>query len=326
MVFFKSSLCLPVLTLAQLLACIPTWAQDPTGHIVGTIKDSSGGVVPGASVVLTNMDTGTKRVLMTNDEGIYSAPKLQTGKYEIEVVLKGFKKHQTSGLAVGAGSYIEADVVLQIGESAEVVAVTAEASLVSTTSGARRNSMDLALLDQLPLGGRDSDRLLALVPGAVKTEKSYAINGTRETSNNFTLDGTDASDTWNAVGNKLPPPDSLKEFAVQTNYSAEYGRGAGAAIIALTKSGTNRLHGSAYDYFRSENLNANSFQRNSTGSTRGELKQHQVGFTVGGPVYLPKLYDGRNRTFFFINFQNLLQPATPYLWGRGGFTAAELAG
>ena len=165
------------------------------------------------------------------------------------------------------------------------------------------------------------------MPGITTGVKGdYAANGVRETSNNFTLDGTDNSDVWQSIGSRNPPPDALQEFTVQSNYSAEYGRGGGVAIHALTKSGTNAFHGSVYDYFRSENLNANTFERNAEGLSKPDFKQHQWGGTIGGPIAIPGVYDGRNKSFFFFNMQRLGTPAAPYLVRRGGLTAAELAG
>jgi hypothetical protein len=309
---------------------VPSHAQDATGHVHGTVTDATGAVMPGVTVVLTNKETGVKRMLVSDASGVYSAPRLQTGTYELVAEQAGFKKSAYPGISVGAGSNLDIKIVMEVGGATETVSVTGELPMVTTTSGERKTSLDLKFLDTLPLSGRDSNDMLRFVPSAVKAADhpfaGYRINGMRDTSNNYTLDGTDSNDAWNASANKLPPPDALEEFTVSTSYSAEYGHGGGAAVVALTKSGTNQFHGTVYDYFRSENLNANTFQRNATGLAKGEFKRHQLGFTAGGPVYLPKVYDGRNRSFYFVSYQALKTPAVAYLVGRGGLTQAELDG
>jgi hypothetical protein len=311
----------------MLAAAGTTAAQERTGTIHGRVVDSSGGVLIGATVTLTDVLTGTRRELLTNDEGSYSAPKLPTGTYTVEAQLAGFKKFQRPNVVLGAGAVAEIDVTLTVGDSSETVEVTAAAPMVNTSSGAMRTSIDSVFVERIPLNGRDANALILLAPGITSGVKGYyAGNGVRETSNNFTLDGIDNSDIYQGSTSFSPPPDALKEFTVQTNYSSEYGRGGGIAVTAITRSGTNQLHASVYDYFRSENLNANTFDRNSRRLVKPDFKQHQWGFTVGGPARLPGLYDGRNKTFFFFGIQRLGSPGVPTLYRRGGLTAAELSG
>lgn len=305
----------------------PLHAQERTGHIYGNVVDESGGVVIGATVKIVEMSTGYERVVTTNDDGNYSAPRLQTGTYSVEVGLEGFTSVQRTGIVLGPGTITEIDFKLAVGRVADTTVVSAAPPTVNSSSGAVRTSISPVFVDRIPLNGRNANDLIRIVPGITTgVDGKYAANGIRETSNNFTLDGTDNSDTWEGAASRHPPPDALDEFAVQSNYSAEFGFGGGVAVIAITKSGTNQLRGSVYDYFRSENLNANTFERNAEGLPKPDFKQHQWGFTVGGPVHLPRLYDGRNKTFFFLNHQRLGTPAAPYLWRRGGLTAAELSG
>jgi hypothetical protein len=306
--------------------------QAATGRIYGTVMDPSQGVIPGATVVIQNLETGVKRVVITNDDGTYNAPTLPPGTYSVSVEQTGFKKYERSGLVLGASQVLQLNVQLEIGETSQVISVTGDLPLINTSEGATRTELNTDLIKMIPLNGRDSNTLLAMAPGAISEYQGgavsmrYSVNGMRATSNNFTLDGSDNHDSYNNTMNRLPPPDALKEFTIRTNYSAEFGGAGGAAIIAVTRSGTNRLHGTLYDYFRAENLNANTFQRNSLGRTKGDFKRHQFGYSVGGPIYLPKVYDGRNRSFFFFSHEEYLTPSTPFLTRQGGLTAAELAG
>ncbi len=325
---------LTFLVLFAVLATSGLYAQIATGRIHGTTIDASQAVIPGASVIVTEVDTGVKRVLISNDVGAFNAPKLSIGNYKVEATLPGFKKYEQTGIIIRGGSVEEIDIVMQVGEIAEVVSVVSTGLKVNTTTGTQRTTLDVEVIELTPLNGRDANDLIRLVPGTVQIQgqgndfggNKYSVSGNRQSSNNFTLDGTDNNDWYNSASTQLPPPDALREFTVQSNYSAEHGRGGGAQVAAIIRSGTNQLHGSGYDYFRSENLNANSFQRNAEGVEEGEFKRHQLGYTVGGPIYFPLLYDGRDKTFFFISHQVLQTPANPYLHRRGGLTAAELGG
>ena len=304
-------------------------SQESLGRIYGVARDSSGATVPGVSVILTQADTGVKRILVTNDVGHYSATKLATGPYMVEGELAGFKKFVQTGIRLLPGDHLEVNVTLEVGNVAETVTVNADAPLVNTSSGTNKFSLDTQFLDSIPLKARDASQLLKIVPSATKMYYGdvYSIAGLDDRKNQLSIDGTTGNDpSRNTISNTAPPPDVLKEFSIETNFSAEYGGTGGAKLLFNTKSGTNQLHGSVYDYFRSENLNANTFQRNALNQPKADFKRHQLGFTVGGPVFLPKLYDGRNRTFFFVGHQQLQTPSSPYLWGRGGLTQAELEG
>ena len=308
-------------------------AQERSGHIYGQVTDASGGVLVGVTVVITDTLTGAERVIVTNSEGNYSAPRLQTGDYRVQVEFPGFKKFARAGVVLGAGAVAQINVQLETGDVAEVVEVVNNAPLINATSGVVRTSIEQVFIDRLPLAGRNANDLMKIIPGVVSgvggggaLADNYSANGNRDTSNNFTLDGTENADIWNSKSSRIPSPDALQEFTVQSNYSAEYGRGSGVAVIAMTKSGTNKLHGSLYDYFQADELNANSFQRNQQGLPKGNFQQHQWGVTTGGPLTIPGLYNGLNRTFFFFHHQRLSTPETSYLWRRGGLTAAELSG
>jgi len=310
-------------------------AQDATGQIYGTVEDASGGIVGGAQVKITETGTRVTRTLKTNESGNYYSPKLRPGVYTVEVEMQGFNKDRHTDIPLGAGTVAQVNVVMQPGNVTETVTIEAAAPVLDTTSGAARTSIDSIFIERLPLNGRDSNEMLKLVPGSVlplgraggpAAATEYSVNGIRSSSNNFTLDGTDNSDTYNSNSSRLPSPDALQEFTVESNYSAEFGQGAGVAVTAVTRSGTNSLHGSVYDYYQTDVLNANSFQNNASGLAKPALAKHRLGFATGGPVYIPRVYNGKNKTFFFFNYQELKTPASPYLWRRGGLTQAELNG
>ncbi len=280
----------------------PSFAQERMARVYGVIRDNTGGVIPGATVVLVQTQTGLKTELITNEAGVYNAPKLVTGPYTLEVEQAGFKKYVRTGMVLVPGDVVEAGISLEVGARSDVVTVTEQAPLVNLTTGTSRTTFETELVDKLPLNARDARELVKLTPGSVVDyTNTVHVNGIDTYQNNFSLDGTTNRDPYGHTQVQAPTPDALKEFSVETNYSAEYGNGAGAAVLMTTKSGTNQLHGSVYDYFRAENLNANSFQRNYVGLGKGDFKRHQVGFTVGGPVYLPKLYNGKDKTFFFFS-------------------------
>ncbi|NWG14340.1 MAG: TonB-dependent receptor [Acidobacteria bacterium] len=310
---------------AVLAATLP--AQERTGRIYGRVLDASGAAVPGATIVLTNTATGIKRTVLSSEIGLYNAPKLDTGPYQIEAEMSGFKKYIRSGISLLPGEVLEIDLPLEVGQISEMVTVTGQAPLVNTTTGGMSMSLETSLLDTIPLSARDAKGLLRLVPGAVSDYRGdYAIQGIEGGKAGYSIDGLDAQDPWDTNLSNAPPPDVLKELTVQTNFSAEHGRAGGAMVLMTTKSGTNRFHGSVYDYFRCENLNANSFDNNRRGLKKADFKRHQLGFTAGGPVFIPSLYNGRNRSFFFIGYQDLKLPSAPYTGARGGLTAAELEG
>ena len=322
----------PLCLLAAGILFVAVWgdlsvAQERTARVYGVVRDNTGGLIPAATVVLSQTETGFKTELMSSEIGVYNAPRLVPGTYTLEVEQAGFKKFVRTGLMLLPGDVVEINISLQLGERTDVITVTEQTPLVNTTTGTSRSTLEAAIVDVLPLNARDARELVKLTPGSVVDyTNTVHVNGIDTYQNNYSLDGTTNRDPYGHTQVHAPTPDALKEFSVETNYSAEYGNGAGAAILMTTKSGTNQLHGSVYDYFRAENLNANTFQRNYSNLGKGDFKRHQVGFTVGGPVVLPKLYNGKDKSFFFFSAQWLKVPSTPYLSRLGGLTAAELAG
>lgn len=291
----------------------PVWCQTTSGTILGSVKDNSGAVVPGVTITIKNVDTGFTRTLVTDDTGGYRAPNLPLGPYEVSAELSGFKSISKSGIHLTVGREAVVDFDLQIGEVSERVTVTGEAQLVSTTSATMQELVDQKKIRDLPLNGRDYLQLTTLQPGVLimrqqrtdiapqtGTGLNISISGGRPTQNNFRVDGVSVNDHANSspgatTGSNLGV-EALREFSVMTNlYSAEFGRSAGGVINAVTRSGTNQLHGSVFYFHRNDDMDARNF---FTPGKLPEFRRHQFGVAAGGPVI-------KDRTFFFANYEGL---------------------
>ena len=306
------------LTLAGLLSAAAL-GQATGATISGTVSDESGGILPGVEVAVTNTDRGSTRNTISDDEGRYSAPELALGNYQIEAVLTGFQTAVRSGITLTVGRHAVVDLVLRIGEISERVVVTGEAPTVDTTSSTISGLVDEAKIRDLPLNGRSFSDLVTLQMGTVvlpigaKNSASgfgpkISISGARPSANSFLLDGTFVNDTLNntpagATGLMLGV-ETLQEFSVLTNtYSAEYGQSMGGIINAVTKSGTNEVHGNVFYFHRNSALDArNFFDTDSLNplerSDGPAFRRHQFGFTLGGPIVSDK-------TFLFGGFEGL---------------------
>jgi hypothetical protein len=293
-----------------LIALTTAWAYAQTsfGTVSGTVTDSSGSTVPNAVVRINNTDTGAARDVSTDSRGFYTAPSLPPGPYMLAVEAPGFKRAERRGITLPVNGAIQVDIALQIGDMKEAVQVTAEAPLLNTANSTVSTVIDTTKIVNMPLNGRQFTQLILLAPGTSPRQPgasgldnnlsgvSPAVNGARPQNNNFTLDGADNNEAFFNSFSVSPSVDAIAEFKVQSNIaSAEFGRGAGANINVSFRSGTNQLHGVVYEYLRNDKLDA----RNPFSPERGPFKQNQFGGTLGGPVLIPKLYDGRNRTFFF---------------------------
>ncbi len=297
-------------TLSVLVLTGPVWSQS--AQMTGRITDPSGAVVPDANVSVVASETGVRRRVSSNQEGYYTVPLLQPGRYEVVVQKDGFKAINRQGIELAVGEVSRLDFVLELGNTSEVVEVTASGPLLETENTTMGQVVGTRQVSTLPLLGRNPYALAALVPGVRASlgvnqlpvdqisTASASINGLRANQNEYLLDG--APNTAAAQNQPVvhANPDMVQEFKVETNsYSAEYGRAAGGVYNVVTKGGTNELHGSAYEFFRDTKLNANDFFANRAGRERAPFRFNQFGGTVGGPVFIPKFYDGRNRTFFF---------------------------
>ena len=299
---------IPSLLLVCLLAsAAPAAAQGTTSRVVGTVTDSGGGKVPGATVTLTNEATGVSFNTVSNETGNYLFEAVQVGQYTLTVELQGFKRFVSSNNAVNIGDPTTINAVLAPGGLSESVEVRASSQIVQTsTSGNLGTTFDQRTIEALPiLGGRGRNPLdLVLTqPGVVSganTGGGVHVNGARDRSWNFTLDGIDTNES-SAGGSNFSPlrtnPDALAEFKVLTgNTTAEYGRNSGGQVAMITRSGTNSLRGSVFYFDRRPEYNANEWQNNIDHLPKRQFTQYMPGFSVGGPIQ-------RNKTFFFVNTQ-----------------------
>jgi hypothetical protein len=283
-------------------------AQTSFGTITGSVTDASGAAVPGAAVLISSIDTGATRTLATDGAGNFTAPSMPPGRYSVAVEAKGFTKQVRTGVRLPVNGAIHVPVSLEVGEVREAVQVTAEAPMLNTNNSTIGTVVTNETIVNMPLNGRQFTQLILLVPGTSPRQPpnsgmdnnisgiSPSVNGGRPQNNNFTLDGAENNESmFNSFG-VSPSVDAIQEFKIQSNIaSAEFGKAAGANINISFKSGTNQLHGLAYEYLRNDKLDA----RNAFQPLRGPYKQNQFGGTLGGPVFAPKVYDGRNKTFFF---------------------------
>jgi hypothetical protein len=293
-------------------------AQTAQGTITGRVLDSTSAAIPRVNVQVVNVGTNQAVQLVTDGSGAYTAPFLQPGTYSVSVEAAGFKKMNRGGLILGVNQVLSVDVVLEVGSTTEQVTITAEAPLLETSNADRGGVIDEKRVHELPINGRNPFMLGRLVAGVSFSGQavwerpfdngaiaSWNINGSPNRTNEFLLDG--APNNAQAGGNNIalvPPVDSVQEFKIQTNsYDAQYGHTGGGIINVSLKSGTNSLHGSAYEFMRRQWLDANSFQNNAAGKPRDEHYLDQYGLQVGGPVILPKLYNGRNKSFFMVNYE-----------------------
>lgn len=293
------------------------WAQIDAGSITGTVTDHSGAVIAGAKVIITNQDTGVATTTTTNSGGTYVVSALKVGTYTITVESQGFQKSVHTGIVLNVQDRKQVDAILELGELSQEVKVSGDVPLLQTESAGVGEVIAQRTIVDLPLNGRQYDQLALLVPGVTvdtprqrgRGEGVFDVNGNWGTQNNFILDGVDNNSFSESLQEGsaqvvVPAVDSLSEFNMQTRtYDAEFGRNAGSVINATTKSGTNQIHGNAYEFLRNSALDANNFFLNQAGLSNPEFRQNQYGFTLGGPIVIPKVYNGRNRTFWFGNYE-----------------------
>jgi hypothetical protein len=301
-------------------------AQSDRGTITGTVSDPAGAVIPSAAVEARNTETGAVHPVASSATGNYTIPELPAGTYELSVTVPGFKKLIRPGLIIQAAQTIRVDAALEVGSATEAVTINAEAPLLKTESGELSNTIATETMDTLPLlsigsnssGIRNPFNIVALLPGAYYqpappfTGPQVIINGSPGGSETLLIEGMNGTNIVGQGANQQNQPgmDSIQEWTVQTsNYSAEFGQ-AGSSVMNVTmKSGTNQYHGSLYDYFQNEDLNAGQpFTNSGHGHLlRPTLRQDDYGLTMGGPVRIPKLYNGRDKTFFFFSWEQFLR-------------------
>jgi Carboxypeptidase regulatory-like domain/TonB dependent receptor/TonB-dependent Receptor Plug Domain len=297
-----------ILLLTLLFSCASAWAQKDTGVIAGTVKDPSGAVVVGAKVRVTDVDRTTKFDTTTDGNGEYVAGPLKVGRYTITVEKTNFKTAVAGPVQLDVQGRIEANVKLEIGQVSQEVEVTVQNPLLETETSTMGEVMDETRIETLPLNGRNFAQLAQLGAGVVPSEPGsrvsgsfgFSVDGARSLQNNFLLDGIDNNSNLGDVLNESsyviqPPIDAIEEFKVQTNdYSAEFGRGNGAILNAVIKSGTNAFHGDVFEYFRNDVLDASPFFIIT--AQKPAYKQNQFGATFGGPIQ-------KGKTFFFVDYE-----------------------
>src|SRR5712691_2301988 len=288
-------------------------AQAVTGTIIGVITDSSGAVMPGASVTLTNTGTGLTRIVVTDSNGEYTVPSLPTGKYTVKAELSGFKTVTMPDVDLGVDQRMRINMRLEIGAVEESITVTGASPLVQTSSSELGTTVSEEQIKMLPLNGRNFVNLTRTVPGVVRgipganidgagslawrASASFSANGQRPRDNNYMLDGVDNNETWLQTVVLFPSVDALDEFKLQTStYSAEFGHSLGGVVNLQIKSGTNQMHGSGFEFLRNSKFDANNFFNNRAGRPKPDFSQHQYGGTYGGPI-------AKDKTFYFFDYQ-----------------------
>ncbi len=306
------------------LPAAPAAAQETGGSIRGTITDAQSAVLPGVTITLKNEGTNAVQTTVTNEQGAFAFSFVPIGRFTFTAELQGFSTAKQEPFDVRVGDRLRIDLSLQVGALSETVIVTAESLLLDTTSASRGQVISREQVADLPLLGRNPFMLALTTPGVQYTPAlasrsnrpfdnggmdSFSISGGVGTTNEFLLDGVpNTGQERGGVGNLsfVPSPDATAEFKVQTNlYDAQYGRSGGGVVNVILRSGTNAFHGAAYMYYRDESLNANTFDGNRTGTPKSSLYWRQPGATLSGPVRIPGLYDGRNKTFFMYSYERI---------------------
>jgi outer membrane receptor protein involved in Fe transport len=296
---------------AALLALPQAALAQSTGTLSGVVTDNSGAVMPGATVTVTSQATGQVRTATSGSDGFFTVPLLPPGVYNLVVTLSGFNTHKREGVRVSVSESVRVNVQLAIGQLEESVTVVGEAPLVETANATMGIVIDEKKVVDLPLNGRNFAQLGTLIPGVVAppaqlggasgdaqagangfgaATAGFNVNGMRNQSNNFLMDGSSNNDTFNTGFVLRPPPDAIQEFKILTHaYSAEYGRNAGSVVNVVTKSGSNEWRGGVWEFNRSDGLNSRNFFAPET-QPKPELKQNQFGATLGGPIMKDKLF------------------------------------
>lgn len=313
----------------MLLVACALMGQVEQATITGIVTDPTGAVVPKVRVAVRNTRTGVEVSTLSNSEGIYRIPYLHPGVYDLTAEIQGFKKARVAGLQLTVGLTATVDISLEVGSVQNEVTVSATPVMIEQQSASLGAVIGSTQMLELPLLGRNPYALLQLSPGVLPKGGAGSgpiVSGGRSNTSEILLDG---AETRNSTTNDIaytPPLEVVQEFKVITNsFSSEYGRSGGGVLTAATRSGANDLHGSLYEFFRNEKLNANSWTSNRQGLPKSPLRRNEYGFSVGGPILIPRAYNGRDRSFFFVNWEQIPQRAPDNINATVP-TAAERAG
>jgi hypothetical protein len=340
---YHSILYVLLATVGFLLSCISASAQTASGRIIGTVTDAQGAAIAGAKVTVTNTGTNARSDTVTNADGFYQVLQLPVGTYTVTAGHEGFSKAVTEAESLDINQALRIDVHMKVGSLTDVVRVEAQAAQVETISPTIGGTVTGAPIQNLPLNGRNTLDLALTQPGVVPIADDLGGYGTSNGGSNgnggiSVAGGRGDSVTYlldGGLNNRVtsnqvvfnPNPEVVEEFRLmENNYTAEYGRNGGGTISEVIKSGTNSLHGSLYDYVRNDAFNASDFFDNAQGNPRPVLKRNQFGGTVGGPITLPRLVNGKDRFFFFFGYQGQRQTATVNQGSVTTYTPAQLSG
>ena len=311
---------LTIAFVAAMCLVIPVSAQQDSGGIVVSVRDANAAVVPGAKVTILNVDTNQETEGTTNEIGDYTQSPLRPGRYKATVKRDGFTTAVSQVVRVGAQQIPRIEITLAVGSVSDSVNVTAEATVLQTIEVSKMMTISGTIKDELPVSDRNFNQLSKLLVGVTPATPNngrdrfgggFSASGIKTTQTRFSLDGVDnTSYNQNVQSGRTfaiaPSMDSISEVSVQTNaFSAEFGGGGGAAVTVITKGGGNQLHGSAFEYRQGSDVNANSFFNNARKLKLSPYRFDQYGGTLGGPVFLPKIYDGRNKSFFFVDYERM---------------------
>lgn len=310
--------------LLAIALCVPAslLAQEARGTVTGRVLDASKAVVPGATVKINNPAQGTSVGIVTNDAGLFRAPYLISGSYQIVVEAPGFKRYIRDNVVVRIGETIEVEVNLEVGGTSESISITAELPTLDTTGGSLGQTVDARRVAELPLVHGDPYTMIGLSPGVSFARDQrldrpfepthivgFNIDGVRANRSDLTIDGAPSTATANGnevIASYVPPTDIIQEFKVQTaTFDAQFGNTEGGVTSISIKSGTNALHGTGYLWKEPGNLAANDFFGNLRGQPRPDTYSNRFGGTVTGPIYIPKLYKGRDKTFFTFGYEGI---------------------
>jgi hypothetical protein len=331
-----------VLLVACVVLRLLCFAQSTTATITGRVLDPARAVITGASISATNVDTGIVRTTTTNDQGLFTVGNLLPGNYRIEVSRPGFRAIVKPGVLLHVQDVIALNFEMSVGSTSESITVEAGTPLINTEDASVSTVVDRNFVANTPLNGRSFQDLISMTPGVVTQNPNtspssfgaggnggdFSVNGQRTESNYYTVDGVSGniaagSGFGNLVGlraasgsipagtalgttQSLVSVDALQEFRVQSStYSSEYGRSPGGQFSLVTRSGTNDFHGTVFDYLRNDFFDANDWFNNHLGKRISALRQNDFGGTLGGPLLIPRLYHGQNRTFFFVSYEGL---------------------
>src|SRR6266705_2378288 len=316
----RASLTMTAVLLLLFLSAPPLHAQVDTGSILGAVTDASGAPINGAKVTLTNEGTSAALSTTTGTDGRYKFTPIKIGSYKVTASFQGFQTTTQTNIPVNVGADVLINFALKPGAVTEVIEVSSAPPVLETQSGSVGQVVDSRNVNDLPLNGRNSTFLAQLAAGVNSPQTdtrgnaatgAFAANGNRPAQNNYLLDGIDNnSDTVDFLNGTnfvvLPPVDAIQEFKLQTTgFSAQFGRSGAAILNATIKQGTNELHGALWEFLRNDKFDAADFFENANKIKKGEYRQNQFGLSAGGPVRIPHLFDGRNKVFFFGDFEGL---------------------